>query len=345
MLLAGDIGGTKTELAIFDPASGPRRPLARAEFPSTQYTDLPTLAREFLATPAAIATGIGVRRACFDVAGPVLDGRAKVTNLPWRLDEIELSGALGLESVHLLNDLHAIAIAVPGLGPGDVHTLNAVPAAPGGVIAVIAPGTGLGEAFLVPDGARYRAFPSEGGHASFAPTTPEEVELLNDLMKRVGHVSWERVCSGIGIPNLYDHLRDRGHAAESPELAAALAAAADRTPLISAAGLRQPEPDPLAAAALDLFVAILAAEAGNLALKVLATGGIYLAGGLPVRLLPALVEGRFMRQFVRKGRFGELLAGLPVHVVMQRAALIGAATRGLELAAAEGAADGAFPHS
>jgi glucokinase len=330
MLLAGDIGGTKTDLAIISPERGPRAPLLRAEFPSAGFPSLPALVRAFLAT-----TAYEVDRACFDVAGPVLEGRSTVTNLSWVLDEGELARELGLESVHLLNDLHAIAIAVPTLGADELHTLNPGRPAREGVIAVVAPGTGLGEAFLVWDGVSYRACPSEGGHAGFAPASELEADLLKHLMKRFGHVSRERVCSGLGIPNLYGFLRDQGHATESAELAAALAAASDPTPLIGEAALRRSPPDPLSRAALELFIAILATEAGNFALEVLATGGVYLAGGIPAHILPALGEGGFMRQFVRKGRLTDLLTQIPVHVVLARAALIGSAIRGLELAAAE----------
>ncbi len=334
MLLAGDIGGTKTDLAIFSPDRGPRAPVFLKEFRSAGYPSLPAMVREFLA-----ATDLEVDRAAFDVAGPVLDGRAEITNLAWVVDEAELTRDLRLTSVHLLNDLHAIALAVPALRSDDLRTLNPGHPDPSGAIAVVAPGTGLGEAFLVWDGARYLSCPSEGGHASFAPESATELGLLEHLMRRFGHVSRERVCSGIGIPNLYEYLRDRGHGKESPELALALAAASDRTPLICGAALRQPAPDALSRAALDLFISILASEAGNLALEVLATGGVYLAGGIPFHILPALEEGGFMSRFVQKGRLGEMMSRIPVHVVLRRAALIGAAIRGLELAAADPPAD------
>lgn len=328
MLLACDIGGTKTDLAVYSPASGPRQPLAQAEFPSANYPSLEALVRAFLAT-----TSLPIDRACFDVAGPVIDGRAKVTNLPWVVDENRLAQELGLKAVHLLNDLEAIARAVPLLTPADVHTLNQGESVVGGAIAVVAPGTGLGEAFLVWDGDRYRAHPSEGGHADFAPTDPMQIGLLGYLLSRYDHVSYERVCSGHGIPNLYQYLRERGVASESAELTARIAAADDPTPLIPRAGLEDRATSPLCAATLDLFVSILDAEAGNLALKVLATGGVYLAGGIPRRILAALTEDRFMAAFRRKGRFADLLARVPVHVVLAQAALIGAASHGLELIA------------
>jgi glucokinase len=327
MLLAGDIGGTKTELAIFSPAAGTRRPLAQARFPSSSYSSLGPIVKEFLA-----ASNIAVRRACFGVAGPVIGGRAKVTNLPWELAESSLAEELGLESVHLMNDLVAIALAIPLLQPAELAVLNDVPPVPDGAIAVIAPGTGLGEAFLTWDGSAYRAWPSEGGHAGFAPATPLQAGLLAYLMERQDHVSVERVCSGLGIPSLYHYLREIGQGPESPEMARRLETGGDRTRLISEAALLSSNPDGLSAATLSLFVSILAAEAGNLALKVLATGGVYLAGGIPAHILPLLQDGRFIEHFVRKGRLGELLRQMPVKVVLRRAALLGAARWGLELA-------------
>jgi glucokinase len=324
LLLAGDIGGTKTALAVYSAERGARAPLAECEFPSAKYSSLGTMVREFLA-----GTGLTVERACFAVAGPVIAGSSKVTNLSWDLDETELRAELHLESVDLLNDLEAIGDAVPTLESPDLHSLNRGEAVSGAARAVIAPGTGLGEAFLIWDGARYRAFPSEGGHADFAPTSELEAGLLAYLKRRLDHVSVERVCSGPGLLNIYQYLRDSGYAPESPELGRALAAAEYGPALIGGAALR-PNPDPLSRAALELFVSILGAEAGNLALKVLSLGGLYLAGGIPPRILPALKDGRFLRAFTAKGRMTELLARVPVSVVALEAALLGAALRGLE---------------
>lgn len=329
MLLAGDIGGTKTDLGVYSAEDGPRAPLARAEFHNASYPSLEMIVKEFLGKVAQ-----PVDQACFDVAGPVLGGHAKITNLPWVVDETTLSQALGLTAVHLLNDLEAIARAVAILKPDDVHTLNSGTHVPGGTMAVIAPGTGLGEAFLTWDGSRYRAHASEGGHADFAPSDAAQIGLLRYLRERHKdeHVSYERVCSGVGIPNIYDYLRDSGFAEESPELAQQLGTGADRTRVILDAALHTTEPCQLCIGTLDMFTAILGAEAGNLALKVLATGGVYLGGGIPQHVLPALVEGRFLEAFQRKGRFAELLARVPVHVIVCRAAIIGAASLGLELA-------------
>jgi glucokinase len=324
-LLAGDIGGTKIALAIFSAERGPRAPLARAQFPSAKYRSLGAVVQEFLSGAA-----LPVERASFAVAGPVIAGSALVTHLAWQLTEAGLAAELRLRSVHLLNDLEAIAAATSALQPAECHALNPGKPVSGGSVAVIAPGTGLGEAFLTWNGTRYRAFPSEGGHADFAPATERQAGLLAHLRQRFGHVSTERVCSGPGLLTLYEYLRDAEGAAESPEIAHRLAGPGDRPRVIGEAALRRPDPDPLCRAALDLFVSILGAEAGNLALKVLATGGVYLAGGIPMRILPALEEGRFMEAFTAKGRLTEMLARMPVHVVTRRAALLGAALRGFE---------------
>ena len=232
MLLAGDIGGTKTRLAIFSNEAGPRAPLAEATFPSARYPSLEALSREFLAQ-----VDLSVEQAIFGVAGPVVAGRATVTNLPWVIDEAQLQSALHLDSVRLLNDLEAIAHAVPLLESEDLFTLNTGEPMPGGTIAIVAPGTGLGEAFLTWNGSRYQAHASEGGHADFAPSNPLEAELLRYLMGRFDHVSYERVCSGLGLPNIYAFLKEN-HSAEEPTwLAEQLATADDPTPVIVRAAL------------------------------------------------------------------------------------------------------------
>jgi len=324
MLLAGDIGGTKTNLAVFSPDEGLRAPLAEATFPSGRYPSLDALVSEFLAQ-----IDIKVERASFGVAGPVVAGRATTTNLPWEMDQGQLQAALNIPTVRLLNDLAAIAHAVPFLEPSDLHTLNKGQAVPNGALAVIAPGTGLGEAFLTWDGSRYVTFPSEGGHADFAPMDALQVGLLNYLLGQDEHVSFEDVCSGRGLPNIYAYLRDSGHAKEPDWLADALAAAKDPNPIITQAALAG-EPE-LCVVTLNTFVSILGAEAGNMALKVLATGGIYLGGGIPPRILPALEGPSFMQALTNKGRFSDLLARVPVHVILNpKSALLGAACHGLE---------------
>jgi glucokinase len=328
VLLAGDIGGTKTNLALFSREAGPRAPLAEATFPSGRYPSLEALAQEFLAQ-----VDLSADWASFGVSGPVVGGQAEITNLPWVMDEMQLAGVLGLSSVCLLNDLDAIAHAVPFLEPADLYTLNAAEPAPGEAIAIIAPGTGLGEAFLTWDGSRYEPQASEGGHADFAPTTPFEIGLLRYLLERFEHVSCERVCSGRGLPNIYAYLKDSGYAEEPAWLGDQLATADDPTPIIVNAALDREAPCELCVATLNAFVSILGAEAGNLALRVLATGGVYLGGGIPPRILPALESGLFMQAFRRKGRLSDLMARIPVHVILNpKVALLGAAYHGLESA-------------
>jgi glucokinase len=327
MLLVGDLGGTKTSLAILEGVQETRTPCAEATYPSAHYSGLEDLVREFLS-----GTDYPVDRACFGVAGPVVEGRATITNLPWVLGESELERDLGIPAVRLLNDLTAIACAVPFLTSDELHTLNAGDPAHHGAVAVIAPGTGLGEAFLTWDGSRYRPHASEGGHASFAPVSLIQVKMLHYLFGRFAHVSSERVCSGSGIPNIYAYLRDSGLAAEPEWLSHKIASAPDPTPVIVQAALDESKPSDLCVATMQTFVSILGAEAGNLALKVLATGGVYLGGGIPPRLLGMLEAPEFLESFRGKGRMADLLDRVPVHVILNpKAALLGAAYAGLGL--------------
>jgi glucokinase len=208
---------------------------------------------------------------------------------------------------------------------------------PGGTIAVIAPGTGLGEAYLTWDGQRYRTHASEGGHSDFAPVNETEVALLTYLQARLGRVSYERVCSGRGIATIYDFLRDQGYDQESPPIRAALASAKDRTPVIVDGALDPRSPDPLCLAALGLFASILGSETGNFVLKTLATGGCYISGGLVQRILPAIsgTNRLFLSAFLEKGRLSPMLARVPVHVIVEPVALVGAALHGLDVVDAE----------
>lgn len=329
LLLVGDVGGTTTRLALYEDggrgrgAAGRRGDAVRlvepAAFPSRAAPSLEALVKEYLRRTGARPAG-----AAFGVAGPVVAGRAEITNLPWRLSEAALRRALGVRAVRLLNDLVAIAWAVPVLGPRDTRSINRGAAERGGTIGVVAPGTGLGQAFLTWDGTRYRAHPSEGGHSDFAPPTDLAADLLAFMRRTVPHVSVEWVCSGMGIPHLYAFLKSRGEP-EPAWLADRLAAADDPAPVIAAAALDRERPCPIASATLDLFVDILGAEAGNLAVKVLATGGVYLAGGIPPKIAAALTDGRFMRAFTRKGRLTGLLSRIPVRLVVHpEPALVGA---------------------
>ena len=326
MLLAGDVGGTKTTLAVFSPEAGARRPLVDATLPSAQYPSLEALVRHFLEQ-----SGLAVDHAIFGVAGPVIGGQATITNLGWVLEETQLKRALNLSAVKLLNDLQAIGFAVPALQPEDRHTLQEGQSVEHGAIAVIAPGTGLGEAFLTWDGSRYASHPAEGGHSDFAPTDEQQAGLLRYLRERYDHVSYERVCSGMGLPNIYAYLKASGYAQEPRWLAEELASAQDPTPLIVRSALSADRSCTLCRTTLDIFVDILGAEAGNLALKVLATGGVYLGGGIAPRILPALTDGRFVQAFKAKGRLSHFMSRVPVHAILRpKVALLGAATAGLE---------------
>lgn len=325
MLLVADIGATKTNLAIFSREDGPRQPLAEASFSSEEYKGLEAVVRDFLQ-----GVDLPVDRACVGVAGPVIDGRARVTNLPWVIDETELEEALELSRVRVLNDLEATANAIPILEEGDVETLNVGRPVPYGPVGIVAPGTGLGEGFLVWDGSRYRAYASEGGHTDFGPNSSEERGLLEYLREQFDHVSYERVCSGMGISNIYDYLRASGYADEPAWMSERLEGVKDKTPLIVETALDSEKECALCSRTLEMFLSILGAEAGNLVLKLMATGGVYLGGGIPPRILSALKEDTFMEGFLNKGRMNYVVKKIPVHVILTpKAALWGAAYYGL----------------
>jgi glucokinase len=323
MLLAGDIGATKTNLALFAPG-GRLTPQSQATFKSARYPSLEAVVGEFLSK-----TGASIERAVFGVAGPVIRGHSDATNLPWVIHESRLEGALGLEQAKLLNDVEATAYGVVHLGEEDLYVLNeGEPHS--GTKAVIAPGTGLGEAVLFYQGAHYHVIPSEGGHTDFGPNSLFEIELLRYLMGKFGHVSYERICSGWGMPNIYTYLKENRFAGEPPKVAKALEEGKDPTPAIVQTAMDGSSE--LSIGTLNAWVSILGAEAGNLALKVMATGGIYVGGGIPPKILAKLKDGTFMAAFVNKGRFAEMLARIPVYVILnEETALLGAAAYGLAL--------------
>jgi glucokinase len=326
LLLAGDIGGTKTDLAVVSLARGPREALAKRRYPSADFGGLAEIAKAFLDE-----VGLKVDAACFDVAGPVLEGHANLTNLTWQIDEVSLAKELGVERVWLINDLVAIASAIPVLKEDELYHIKEGNAVSGGAIAILAPGTGLGEAYMVAGESGYRAQASEGGHAAFAPTTELELDLLRELWKEFDHVSFERVASGVGIPNLYEFLRDHRGIPESPRLASELAQTEDRTRPILQAALDPAAEDALASATLDLFLHILGTEAANISMKFLATGGLYMAGGIAQVLREKLRAPIFLDAFVKAGRFTAMMEKVPAYVIMGEVALLGAASEGLRL--------------
>jgi glucokinase len=313
MILAGDIGGTKTNLALFN-GGRPGEPVAVGTFPSVEHAGLDAMVRVFLEQHPA-----EVEAACFGVAGRVDGMRVDTTNLAWPVDGMELARLLGIPHVTLLNDLEANAWGIAALPPEDFAVLNEGNPEAGGNAAVISAGTGLGQAGLYWDGERHRPFATEGGHVDFAPRNELEVELLRFLSAELGHVSYERVCSGMGIVNLYRFFLHRS-SQEEPEW---FAAAQDKAAAVANAAEAG---DETADRSLDLFCSIYGAQAGNLALTVMATGGVYVGGGIAPKLLPRLRTGGFAQSFVAKGRFRDLLAAIPVRVILNdRAALLGAA--------------------
>ena len=317
MILAGDIGGTNARLAYFQPQNGHLRLVSERVFASRDYSELGEIVSKFLqdaTTPPDVA--------CFGIAGPVRNGRVETSNLPWVIEQSRLAKQIHLPATLLINDLEANAWGIGGLRPQDLVPLNHVAPSVGNQ-AVIAPGTGLGEAGLYWDGSQHQVFASEGGHADFAPRGNLQVELLQYLESRYGHVSYERVLSGPGLINVYEFLRGKGYGDEPAGFAGQLehegAAAA-----ISGAALNGT--NRVAEQALDLWISVYGAEAGNLALKTMATGGVFLSGGISPKILPKLTGPLFMRAFLEKGRLRPLLEGIPVQVITDdKSGLLGAA--------------------
>lgn len=327
MLLIGDIGGTKTNLAIFSTEDSQAKLEQEATFKSANFTSLEEIAQKFLQD-----TGVKVTKAVFGVAGPVTKGESHITNLPWVISEETLHHKLSLSSVKLLNDLEATAYAIPHLASHELLALNKEQAEinPVGNKAVIAPGTGLGEAVLFYRKGRYYVSSGEGGHATFAPTNLMQIGLLEHLLRNFSHVSYERVCSGsMGIPNIYQYLKEKRPHDANLGIVRTISQADDPTPVIVRAAMTAE--CELCIATLNMFVTILGTEAGNMALKVMASGGIYLGGGMPPRILDKLKDGTFMAAFVNKGRFAQLMSHIPVYVVLNdKTALLGAAYYGMQ---------------
>ncbi len=309
MILAGDIGGTNARLALYAP--GKARPAREASIPSREHASLESVVLAFLGKKPP-----KIQAATFGIAGPVVLGRVKTTNLPWAVDEKTLARRLGIPHVHLINDLVALALGAVNASAGKLRSLTggSLPAKKGQNLAIIAAGTGLGEAGLVWTRGGFVPLGSEGGHADFAPRSIIESELLEFLSKRYGdHVSNERVVSGPGLGNVYDFFRDGKGMLEATEISAQIAAAPDRNAEIGRLGVAGTSP--VASRALQMFMSVYGAETGNLALKVLATGGVYVAGTIAASLQGSLAAGPFVPSFTGKGRMKSLLEKIPVAVV------------------------------
>jgi glucokinase len=348
MILAGDIGGTKTTLALFDWKTERVEPVREETFPSGDYKVFEEILTEFLTPPAKPAIPereehpedaeassetqpqeptppepLVIDAACFGMAGPVIDNRCQTTNLPWVVDGPALGKQFGIPLVRLLNDLEATAHGVLLLRPDEVEVLNkGNPPKTKQALALIAAGTGLGEAILFWDGSQYRPMPSEGGHADFAPNSDNEIDLLRHLRGSYLHVSYERVLSGAGLLAIYEFLRDTKR--NEPTWLAEKIKVGDPAAVIAEAGLKSQAE--IAKQALDLFASIYGAEAGNLALKAMALDGVYVGGGIAPKLIAKLKDGTFMKAFTNKGRYKRLMSGIPVKVIMnEKTALLGAA--------------------
>lgn len=323
MLLAGDIGGTKTNLALFEEKEGSYAYSHLATYPSRNYPNLRTIVREFLASSQTMYEAKNLRTACFAIAGPVVDGVCRATNLPWVVDRAELAKALNFENIYLLNDLEANAWAIEILTPDYLLELYPGGGKRKGNRAVVSPGTGLGEAGIFWDGKGYHAFACEGGHCEFGPRDAQQIKLCSYLHKKFGHASYERILSGPGLYNIYQFMKEELRYPEPMWLADELKGG-DPARIVTQNALNRKSE--LCVETLNLFVSILGSEAGNCALKFMATGGVYLGGGIPPKILPKLKEPIFTKGFVDKGRLQDLLEEIPIHVILDdKASLKGAA--------------------
>ena len=318
MILAGDIGGTNARLAYFQPQNGHLQLVSERVFPSREHSEFGEIVTQFLND-----SGTRPEVACFGIAGPVRNGRVETSNLPWVIEQARLAKQIHLPATLLINDLEASAWGIGALSASDLVPLNRVTGPAVGNQAVVAPGTGLGEAGLFWDGTRHHVFACEGGHSDFAPQNELQIELLRYLKSRFGHVSYERVLSGPGLVNVYEFLRDSGCGKEASDFASNLKTS-DPAAMISRAALDGSSE--LAEKALDVWISVYGAEASNLALKAMATGGLYLAGGITPKILSKLTGPLFMESFLEKGRLRPLVEAIPVQVVTNdKAGLLGAA--------------------
>jgi glucokinase len=317
MILAGDIGGTNARLALFDVRNGKFNLVTATIFPSRNYSGLDQIVTEFVAT-----SGVHPAQACFGVAGPVTNGEVETSNLPWKIQSRRLADELKIKQALLINDLEATGWGVGALSADDLVALTQISSTAGNQ-ALIAAGTGLGEGGLYWDGSRHHVFASEGGHCDFAPTNELQLELFRYLYARYGHVSYERVLSGPGLVNIFEFLRDTGRG-KVPGWLSAEMKVMDPAAAISAAAIDAK--CPMSEQAMDIFVCIFGAEAGNLGLKIKATGGVFLAGGIAPKILAKLATPLFLDAFLSKGRLRHLMEVMPVNVIINdKLALLGAA--------------------
>jgi glucokinase len=317
MILAADVGASNTRVALFESSNRQLTPVSVRKFRNRDYPDLESSLEEFLGAQTVVDC------ACFGVAGPVVGGRVELTNCSWVVDGVKIAGLINTARVYLLNDMEATGYGIAQLKKEDLLTLNAGEPDENSGAALIASGTGLGEAMLYGNGFGRIPVPAEAGHADFAPNTEVETELLRYLRDRFHHVSWDRVLSGPGLLLIYEFLRDTVRGTANKDVAEQIRAGDPGAAISHAAMQGSCE---LCVQALDLFVGIYGAETGNLALRTLARGGVYVAGGIAPKIRQKLVDGRFMRAFLDKGRMRPLLESIPVHLVLtEEAALLGAA--------------------
>jgi glucokinase len=318
MILAGDVGGTKVHLALYDFLDGKLAHSRDHQYPAKNYSGLEEIVKEFLGSNK-------VTTACFGVPGPVRDGRLRLTNLPWTLDSRELSASLAIEYVFLINDLEANGYGIAELSSDQIYTLSEGDASQIGNRALIASGTGLGEGFLIWNGRNHIPYPSEGGHTDFAPRNEDEIDLLRFLKQKFnGRISFERVVSGMGLTNIYEFLREVRGMEEPPWLTERIAQQEDPNTVITELALSARSE--ICEKTLDIYISAYGAEAANLALTVMSVGGLYVGGGIAPRILSKLKDGTFMKAFTDKGRLSQLLVNMPVRIILEsRAALLGAA--------------------
>jgi glucokinase len=318
MILAGDVGGTKVDLGLYDFTNGKLKPTRDKVYKAKDYTGLEVIVKEFLGADKVTA-------ACFGVPGPVRDGRLRLTNLPWTLDSRELSAGLDIQHIFLINDLEANGYGVAELAPDQIYTLSEGDPSQIGNRALIAAGTGLGEGMLIWNGSTHVPYPSEGGHTDYAPRNEDEIDLLRFLKEKYnGRVSFERVVAGMGLTSIYEFLREVRGMEEPAWLAKKIADVGDPNTVITEMALSAKSE--ICEKALDMYVSAYGAEAGNLALKVLSVGGLYVGGGIAPRIIEKLKDGTFMKAFTDKGRLSHLLINMPVRIILEpRAAQLGAA--------------------